>query len=59
MSAQIAINKKAKFDYFIEEEVESGIALEGWKSKALEKEKPSLWIAMCLLKTVKLFYSAV
>ncbi|ROR32070.1 SsrA-binding protein SmpB [Inmirania thermothiophila] len=31
----IAVNKKARHDYFIEERLEAGIALEGWEVKAL------------------------
>ena len=30
-NASIALNKKARFDYFIEETLEAGLALEGWK----------------------------
>ncbi len=31
----IALNKKARHDYFIEETHEAGIALEGWEVKSL------------------------
>ncbi|MFX5522207.1 SsrA-binding protein, partial [Acinetobacter baumannii] len=31
----IADNKKAFFDYFIEERYEAGIVLEGWEVKAI------------------------
>ena len=31
----IALNKKAGHDYFIEERIEAGIALEGWEVKSL------------------------
>ena len=31
----IASNKKARFDFFIEEEFEAGISLEGWEVKSL------------------------
>ena len=31
----IADNKKAFFDYFIEERYEAGMALEGWEVKAI------------------------
>ena len=34
-SNTIASNKKARFDYFIEEEFEAGIALEGWEVKSM------------------------
>jgi len=31
----IAVNKKARHDYFIEEKFEAGLALEGWEIKSL------------------------
>ncbi|MBL4762813.1 MAG: SsrA-binding protein SmpB [Gammaproteobacteria bacterium] len=31
----IAVNKKAHFDYFIEDQIEAGISLEGWEVKSL------------------------
>ncbi len=34
-SSTIALNKKAKHEYFIEERYESGISLEGWEVKSL------------------------
>ncbi|MEM7466472.1 MAG: SsrA-binding protein SmpB [Pseudomonadota bacterium] len=34
-SATIALNKKARHDYFIEEKYEAGIVLEGWEVKSL------------------------
>ena len=36
------INKKAKFDYFIEEEIEAGIALSGTEIKSLRKGSADL-----------------
>lgn len=34
-SSQIAQNKKARFDYFIEDTLEAGLALEGWEVKSI------------------------
>ncbi len=34
-STTIALNKKARYDYFIDERYEAGVALEGWEVKAL------------------------
>lgn len=34
-SRSIAVNKKARHDYFIEEKFEAGLALEGWEVKSL------------------------
>jgi SsrA-binding protein len=34
-SAKIAVNKKARFDFFIEDALQAGLALEGWEVKSL------------------------
>jgi SsrA-binding protein len=36
---QIARNKRARFDYFIEETLEAGLALEGWELKSIRAGK--------------------
>ena len=38
----IALNKKARHDYFIEEKFEAGIALEGWEVKSLRDGRAQL-----------------
>lgn len=38
----IVINKKAKFDYFIIETLEAGLALQGWEIKSLRAAKVQL-----------------
>jgi SsrA-binding protein len=38
----IALNKKARYDYFIEERFEAGLALEGWEVKSLRAGKAQL-----------------
>ena len=35
----IAVNKKARHDYFIEEKIEAGLVLEGWEVKSLTFKK--------------------
>ncbi|NIR29318.1 MAG: SsrA-binding protein SmpB [Gammaproteobacteria bacterium] len=40
--ATIALNKKARFDYHIEDRLEAGIALEGWEVKALREGRVQL-----------------
>ena len=35
----IAVNRKARFDYFIEERLEAGLALMGWEVKSLRAGK--------------------
>lgn len=46
----IALNKRAKFDYFIEERVEAGIALQGWEVKALRGGKGQLTDSYVMFK---------
>ncbi len=41
-SSTIALNKKARHDYFIEEKIEAGLALEGWEVKSLRAGKCQL-----------------
>src|SRR3954452_16973608 len=41
-NATIAQNKKARFDYFIEERFEAGLALQGWEVKSLRAGKAQL-----------------
>lgn len=38
----IAQNKKARFDYFIEDRIEAGLVLEGWEVKSLRAGKAQL-----------------
>ena len=46
----IAINKKAGFDYFIEERFEAGLALQGWEVKSLRAGKVQIRDSYILLK---------
>ncbi len=46
----IAINKKAKFDFFIEERFEAGLALQGWEVKSLRSGKVQIRDSYILLK---------
>ncbi len=41
-NAQIAGNKRAYHDYFIEEKIEAGIALQGWEVKSLRDGRGQL-----------------
>ena len=38
----IALNKRARHDYFIEDEIEAGLALQGWEVKALRAGKGNI-----------------
>ena len=46
----IALNKKARHDYFIEETHEAGIVLEGWEVKSLRAKSIQLKESYILLK---------
>ena len=46
----IAQNKKARFDYFIEERIEAGVVLQGWEVKSLRAGRVQLAEAYVLLK---------
>jgi SsrA-binding protein len=40
--SSIAHNKKARFDYFIEDRIEAGLALQGWEVKSMRAGKAQL-----------------
>jgi len=46
----IALNRKAGFDYFIEEQYEAGLVLEGWEVKSLRAGKINLSDAHVIIK---------
>jgi len=46
----IALNRKAGFDYFIEQRFEAGLVLEGWEVKALRAGRAQLVDSYVLLK---------
>ena len=41
-SKTIALNRRAKFDYFLEDRMEAGMVLEGWEVKSLRAGKANL-----------------
>jgi SsrA-binding protein len=47
---KIAENRKARHDYFIEEDFEAGIALEGWEVKSLRAGRANLTESYAILK---------
>ncbi len=49
-ASTIAQNKKARFDYFIEENYEAGIVLEGWEVKSLREGRVQLVDSYVILK---------
>jgi len=51
----IANNKKARFDFFIEEEFEAGLALEGWEVKSMRAGRVQLKESYVIINNGELF----
>lgn len=51
----IADNKKAYFDYFIEERYEAGIVLQGWEVKSIRAGRVQLKEAYVIVKNGEIF----
>ena len=51
----IALNKKARHDYFIEETYEAGIALQGWEVKSLRQGRANISEGYVVVKKNELF----
>lgn len=49
----IAVNKKARHDYFIEEKIEVGLVLEGWEVKSLRSKSIQLKESYVLVKNME------
>ncbi len=49
-NTRIAENRKARHDFFIDETIEAGLALEGWEVKSLRAGRANLTEAYALLK---------
>ena len=54
-SATIAVNRRAKFDYFIEKRLEAGIVLQGWEVKAMREGKANLTDSYVIFKSGEAF----
>ena len=52
-SNTIALNKRARHEYFIEDEIEAGLELQGWEVKSMRAGKAT---AISFLKTGKPIY---
>lgn len=48
--SSIALNRKAGFDYYLEEQYEAGLVLEGWEVKSLRAGKVNLSDAHVIVK---------
>lgn len=49
-SNTIALNKRARHDYFIEEEIEAGLSLQGWEVKSMRAGKASIGDSYIIFK---------
>jgi len=54
-SGTIALNKKARHEYFIEERYEAGLALQGWEVKSLRSGRVQLSDAYVIIKGTEAF----
>ncbi len=54
-SNTIAVNKKARHDYFIEQTLEAGLSLEGWEVKSLRDKKVQIKESYVILKNNEIF----
>lgn len=54
-SNTIALNKRAKFDYHLEEKFEAGLALTGWEVKSLREGKVQIVDTYVLMKDGEAF----
>ncbi len=51
----ITLNKKARYDYFIEQTLEAGLSLQGWEVKSLRGGKMQIAKSYVILKNNELF----
>ncbi len=54
-SNTIAVNRKATFDYFIEEQFEAGMVLEGWEVKSLRAGRVQLKESYVIIQNGEIF----
>jgi len=54
-TASIIVNKKARFDYHLEDRFEAGIALEGWEVKSLRAGRVQLVDSYVIIKNNEAF----
>ena len=51
----IAVNRKARHDYFIEDNYEAGLALEGWEVKSLRAGRGNLTESYAIVRNGEIF----
>ena len=54
-SSTIALNKRARHEYFIENDMEAGLSLQGWEVKSLRAGKANISESYVLLKDGEAF----
>jgi len=54
-SSQIAENRKARHDYFVEETFEAGLSLQGWEVKSIREGRVQLKESYVLVKNGELY----
>ncbi len=54
-SNTIALNKRARHDYFIEEEIEAGLALQGWEVKSMRAGKANISDSYIIFKNAEAY----
>jgi SsrA-binding protein len=52
---QIAVNRRARFEYFIEETFEAGLVLQGWEVKALRAGRAQISESYVIIKNQELW----
>jgi len=52
-TSTIALNKRARFDYFIEDRFEAGLVLEGWEVKSLRASKAQITESYVVIKNTE------
>ena len=52
-TSSIALNKRARFDYFIEERFEAGLVLQGWEVKSLRASKAQITESYVVIKNAE------
>ncbi|MDW6092236.1 SsrA-binding protein SmpB [Vibrio rhizosphaerae] len=58
-SNTIALNKKARHEYFIEDEIEAGLELQGWEVKSLRQGKANIAESYVFLRDGEAFISGM
>ncbi len=58
-SNTIALNKKARHEYFIEDEIEAGLELQGWEVKSLRQGKANIAESYVFLRNGEAFISGM